>query len=199
MTFTPNIPQATQSLGQTQAAIQNNFTNYNNVVSVDHVTPNALNQGNHKQVTFYQYGSAPYTTGANQSFLYALNASASGSQLVYQPTVVNPGFAVPVTPRAVARILRVNAPLAYSVVGGPYGASTVFNTAAPTTTSLTQFTFNFASALATTDYFVYISLENITNGGGISCVTTTKTTSGFVVYHNVPNPVVNAYFTVMVF
>jgi len=198
MTFTPNIPQASQSLGQTQQPIQNNFTNYNNLVSVDHVAPNALNQGNHKQVTFYQYGAAPYTTGANQSFLYTLNASAAGSQLVYQPTIVNPGFAVPVSPRAIARILRTNLPLTYSVVGGPYGASTQFNTAAPTSISLTSFIFNFASSLATTDYFVYISVENILSGG-VCCGISTKTNAGFTVYHNVPNPVSNMYFTVMVY
>lgn len=52
MTFTPNIPQSGQSLGQTRDAIRNNFSNYNTVVSVDHVAPNAAGQGEHQQVTF---------------------------------------------------------------------------------------------------------------------------------------------------
>lgn len=194
MTFTPNIPQASQSLGQTQQPIQNNFTNYNNLVSVDHVAPNALNQGNHKQVTFYQYGAAPYTTGANQSFLYTLNASAAGSQLVYQPTIVNPGFAVPVSPRALGRISRTGA-TTYSLVGGAYGASTSFNAAAPTGGFSNSFVFNFLSPLATTDYFVMISLESNVNN---PCSINTKTTSGFnVTFGASATP--PTFFAIMVF
>ncbi len=52
MTFTSNIPQSGQSLGQTRDSVRNNFGNYNTVVSVDHVAPNASGQGQHKQVTF---------------------------------------------------------------------------------------------------------------------------------------------------
>lgn len=197
MSFTPNIPQVTQSLGQTQAAVFNNFANYNTVISVDHVAPNALNQGNHNQVTFYQYGSAPYTMGANKSFLYALNASNAGSQLVYQPTVVNPGFAVPVSPRAIARILRVPGPT-YSVVGGPYGAGTQFNTAAPTNAANTSFTFNFISNLATADYFVMFSDEGTFPFASAISFISNKTQSGFQVNLQ-GSAATNVNYSIMVF
>lgn len=57
MSFTANIPQSGQTLGQTRQEIQDNFTNYNTVVSVDHVAPNSLGQGKHKQSTYPSQGN----------------------------------------------------------------------------------------------------------------------------------------------
>ena len=99
MTFTPGIPASGQSLGQTRDAIRNNFANYNTLVSVDHVAPNASGQGEHKKITLNTYGTGPYTVTGAKSYISSLNASTSGSQLVYQPTVVN--YNVPIRPAIV--------------------------------------------------------------------------------------------------
>jgi hypothetical protein len=67
MTFTGGIPQPGQSLGQTQAAVNNNFTNYFNAFSVNHVQPNGdmtYPQGKHKFCEFVSEAQSPATTTA---------------------------------------------------------------------------------------------------------------------------------------
>lgn len=62
MTFTSGIPQSGQSLGQTKQKIQDNFTNYNNLISVNHVSPNSGGQGKHKFCEFPSQSTSPATT-----------------------------------------------------------------------------------------------------------------------------------------
>lgn len=80
MSFTPNIPQTGQSLGQTQAAIQNNFTNYNTVVSQDHQAPNNSGQGKHIKSTYMVQGSAPISL-INEIIAYG--ATANGNSEIF--------------------------------------------------------------------------------------------------------------------
>lgn len=83
MTFTSNIPSQGQTLGQTRDAIQDNFTNYNNTISQDHIPPNSpvpfsAGQGKHNQLTMPAYLANP-TTGlppvstATESKYYAFS------------------------------------------------------------------------------------------------------------------------------
>ena len=83
MSFTPSIPQSGQTLGQTQQSVQNNFTNYNNVVSQDHVSPNSTGQGKHNKSTYKEQGSDPVTI-ADELAAYA-KAVSGISQLFLRP------------------------------------------------------------------------------------------------------------------
>jgi len=70
MTFTPNIPQSGQSLGQTRDAIRNNFANYNTVISVNHVAPNNAGQGKHTFAEFVLQAQSP-ATAASEVAIYS--------------------------------------------------------------------------------------------------------------------------------
>lgn len=81
MTFTPDIPQTGQSLGATRDPIRNNFTNYNTLVSVNHVAPNAVGQGKHKFVEMPVQSPDPATL-AGEGGLFTKTTSSS-SELFY--------------------------------------------------------------------------------------------------------------------
>lgn len=65
MTFTPNIPQPGQSLGQTVNLISGNFTNYAQVISVNHLGPNGANAGKHNLSEYVVQAQSP-ATSANE-------------------------------------------------------------------------------------------------------------------------------------
>lgn len=75
MTFTPNIPASGQTLGSSRDQILQNFSNYNTVVSQDHVSPNSSGQGKHNQSTYPEQAANP-TTLANEGAVYTKAASA---------------------------------------------------------------------------------------------------------------------------
>lgn len=77
MSFTPNIPQSGQSLGQTRDNVRNNFANYNTVMSVNHVAPNNAGQGKHNFCEFPTQGVNP--NGAP--------ATSAGEVAVYCKTI----------------------------------------------------------------------------------------------------------------
>ena len=52
MTCSPGIPASGQSLGSSRTQVLGNFTNYFNVVSQDHVAPNATGEGKHNKSTY---------------------------------------------------------------------------------------------------------------------------------------------------
>ena len=83
MSFTPNIPTNTQTLGQTQADIENNFTNYYNTVGVNHIFPNLTGAGKHKFCSFPEQGSNP-GTAADETALYSKQGSDGNAQLFVQ-------------------------------------------------------------------------------------------------------------------
>lgn len=51
-----------QSLGQTRDAIRNNFTNYFNTISLNHVAPNSAGAGKHTFAEFVEQAQAPATS-----------------------------------------------------------------------------------------------------------------------------------------
>jgi len=70
MSFTPNIPASGQSLGSSRTQVLNNFSNYNTVMSVNHVAPNSSGEGKHKFVTVPGQSPAP-TCLANEGLIFA--------------------------------------------------------------------------------------------------------------------------------
>lgn len=82
MTFTSLIPASGQSLGFTKQKIQDNFTNYFNVMSINHVAPNASGEGKHKFVQMPQQVAAP-STAVNEIALYSKD-STIGTALFFR-------------------------------------------------------------------------------------------------------------------
>ena len=80
------VPNANQSIGQTQNAILTNFTVIDTTYSNDHVTFNALsNQGFHNKVTFVQQPTIlPVDDiGDNNILVYALNNTDTSQPELY--------------------------------------------------------------------------------------------------------------------
>ena len=76
MSFTPDIPDKDQSLGETVDDFRNNYLNYFNTISRNHVAPNKIGAGTHKFIQFVKQPNSPLpTTGKNEVALYnRLNA-----------------------------------------------------------------------------------------------------------------------------
>jgi hypothetical protein len=87
MTFSPNIPQTGQSLGQTRDPIRNNFTNYSNTISQDHVGPNGgpgpTVAGKHNKSTYVVQSADPVTI-ADEIASYS-KSIAGVAQLFLEP------------------------------------------------------------------------------------------------------------------
>lgn len=78
MTFTSNIPAVGQSLGSSRPQVVNNFTNYFNALSQDHVQPNGsggIAQGKHNKSTYPEQTVDPVTI-ANEIALYSKQAGS---------------------------------------------------------------------------------------------------------------------------
>lgn len=104
MTFTPNIPASGQSLGNSRTQVLGNFSNYNNVVSQDHVAPNASGQGKHKQSTYTEL-SLDATTLANEIAVYCKDVS--GVSRLFQRLESN-GTVIPFSPIFTTNVIVVN-------------------------------------------------------------------------------------------
>jgi hypothetical protein len=81
MSFTPGIPTTGQSLDQTRDPIRNNFSNYNTVVSQDHVSPNSTGQGKHNKSTYVAQGTPPVSLSGE--IVAFSQVAGSGSTEVY--------------------------------------------------------------------------------------------------------------------
>lgn len=78
MPYNINIPQPTDKLSQSQADILSNFQAINTLVSVNHGTFGAADEGKHKFVQLPQQGSDT-TTAAAEVALYAKNDTDTGN------------------------------------------------------------------------------------------------------------------------
>jgi len=102
MTYVPGIPKSGQSLGSSRTQVLNNFTNYNNTISKNHVAPNSAGEGKHTFVEMPVQGLTPSTlAGEGGLFTKSLSTDPTKSILYYQRdanTTVNQ----PVLPMATA-------------------------------------------------------------------------------------------------
>jgi hypothetical protein len=80
MTFTPNIPQSGQTLGNSQSQVLNNFTNYFNTMSVNHVAPNNSGAGKHNLAELVVQAQSPATAAAEVAIY---SRSPSGTADLY--------------------------------------------------------------------------------------------------------------------
>jgi len=99
MSYTPNIPLATQRIADTQAPINANFTSVNTFFGLDHVAFNAAgNNGKHKYVTMIDQTASPPTPGASECAMYAKTTGA-----VTTPFLRRDGLASPEIPMGLIR------------------------------------------------------------------------------------------------
>ena len=107
MTFPINtgIPSANNDPADDQPLIQQNFSNINGYLNVDHVLPGASGNGYHKQSTYTALGTKPYAipfgnngaaytklvSGVAQLFFE--NSALAETQLTFPISVASPGYA----------------------------------------------------------------------------------------------------------
>lgn len=75
MAYTPTVPQASQTISETQSIISANFTDIKTQNDVNHVTFDITDAGKHKFLQMPVQGSAP-TTGASELGVYTKNDAA---------------------------------------------------------------------------------------------------------------------------
>jgi hypothetical protein len=172
MTFTPGIPNTGQSLGSTRDAIRDNFTNYFDTMSVNHVAPNGTPQGTQGKHTFAEFvaQSADPSTTPSETTLYSKTTSGSNTELfirkdndgsVYQLTNGVP--AISAIAYASGNSFIAGGLLVYwgilSATGGPQTFTGVFNFP---TTCIQVFT-QVSNIGASPNAFVYVASFTKTN------------------------------------
>ena len=97
--FLNQVPQASQTLAQTQNLILQNFTTYIDFAfQVDHVPYTTPGQGKHNWVTFPLQGGLHGFTGTDSGFFSAPDSFSGLNQIfVTPPGQVSPGNPVPMT------------------------------------------------------------------------------------------------------
>jgi len=122
MSFTPNIPASGQKLGNSRLQVLNNFGNYNTVMSVNHVAPNAIDQGKHKFMQMPVQASAP-SSASGEGVMYTKTA---GSQSIPFYKKDNLALVYPLLPiRAMVRFTIAAANGADPIVGTALNVSSV--------------------------------------------------------------------------
>lgn len=94
MAYQANIPQATDTLSQSQIDILNNFGALSTFLNVNHVDFASSDQGKHKFVTFPVQGSAPVINVGEIALFNALSSRTSKDELYLVNSL---GATVPIT------------------------------------------------------------------------------------------------------
>ena len=152
MSFTPLIPAAGQTLGSSRPQVQNNFTNYNDVVSVNHVAPNAPGQGKHKFLQMPVQASAT-TTASGEGGVYT--KTTIGQSIPFY-TKDNLAVQFPLIPiRAMVRFTLAGSNGPDPITGTALNVSSVVKNGA-------DHTITFTESMPDTNYLVQVTLD----GGG---------------------------------
>lgn len=126
MPYNDNVPQVSQSLGQTQSAINTNFNLIQSTISVNHFPISAANAGKHTIAEFINQNSP--ITAASESTIYA-NSVLGVSNLFFRPEgqgVANAGPTYQLTRDISAQFAQFStnaqygtvAPVGYTQTGG---------------------------------------------------------------------------------
>jgi hypothetical protein len=75
--YTPNIPQATDQISQSQPKILENFGSINTLIGIDHATFASGNAGMHNKVTMPDQGGAAVFAGTNAGMYATLLAGVN--------------------------------------------------------------------------------------------------------------------------
>src|SRR5690242_9526634 len=101
MTYTPNVPLASQTLQATQVTINNNFKKLDEIFEVDHVPYRANiggGGGKHTKLTMVQFTGAP-TIGTNTNGIIYTNTEDLG--------IPTPGLRYTVKPAGTAFVYKI--------------------------------------------------------------------------------------------
>jgi len=147
MSFNPNIPTSTDLPSQSQGQLLANFTALNTIFAVDHLAFNAVDGGEHQQVTFNSVVADPgladpkcslyiKTIAGDSELFFEKYDNTAAANLVQQLTnlnitnLVNAGTAG-------GTLYRIDSPLGFTIFSGQTnaftGAGTVTFPAAYTT------------------------------------------------------------------
>lgn len=149
MSFTPGIPNTGQSLGFTKDSVRNNFLNYFDTISVNHVAPNVAGAGKHKFMQMPVQGSAP-STAATEGAIYAKTILGQSVPFYRKDASTLDYPMIPV--RAMVRF-TVPAAGACSIVGTALNVSGVNR-------ALTVYTVTFSEAMSDANYLVFALGDN---------------------------------------
>jgi hypothetical protein len=81
MAFTPDIPQANQTLASTQQPILENFQGIDVLINVNHVDFDLADQGKHKWVSMPNQGANPTTTATEVAIYSRIDATTTVAEL----------------------------------------------------------------------------------------------------------------------
>ena len=120
MPYNDNVPQVSQSLGQTQSDINTNFNLIQSTISVNHFPISAANAGKHTIAEFINQNSP--ITAASESTIYA-NSVSGVSNLFFRPEgqgVANAGPTYQLTRAYDAKIDNFGTNIAYGLPPAGY-------------------------------------------------------------------------------
>jgi hypothetical protein len=174
------VPQASQTLAQTQNLILQNFTTYIDFAfQVDHVPYTTPGQGKHNWVTFPLQSSLHSFTGTDSGFFSALDSFSGANQIFITP----PGSVTPLSPVPMTACSKVQNGYSYL----PSGIIMQWGFASMTgTTANVVFVKNFVSAVfsvvATTSLFNGTNTPISIAPASVFGFTATSNTSGMSFY-----------------
>ena len=87
-----DVPQATQTLGQTQAPIRTNFQNIAAAFPVDHVDYTLAGQGKHNKSTYPRQAPDPVTVGTDMAIFSHLSAATGNTELCIERPAGGPVY-----------------------------------------------------------------------------------------------------------
>ncbi|MGD8305144.1 MAG: hypothetical protein PVF17_00690 [Ignavibacteria bacterium] len=193
MTFyKSNIPQATDTFSESQFNLRQNFKAINEIYSENHRPLTALeSQGVHEQIIFTAQGSAP-TPAADEVALFS--EDNGNGQINLRARYQSSGVEQNATPFAFGRIQG----LAGNTIYFPVTPVNV-NTATSTFTAGSTFVINFTTNAANSNYYVFVSFENLIDGPLLISTPTvhSQTVSGFTVV--IANLTVNSFMNFQVY
>lgn len=124
MTFTADIPMPGQKLGSSRTQVLGNFSNYNTVMSVNHIAPNSTGQGKHKFVEMPVPAVIPSTL-VNEGGIFT--QSVGGVTLPFYQRDGNTTVNQPALPMAQAVFITANTPGPVTIVNQYNINSIVYN------------------------------------------------------------------------
>ncbi len=185
MSFSTNVPNASQSPGLFPAQNQTNLTRLKTIISQDHVfnnTANASTDGIHKKVSLQTRASTPSTPAGAASVLFTKADGGGTPQLhFYNGTdyTLTPIVAPAVTILACVNFNGTGALGANQTIRSSYGVSTVVRVVG----AIARYQINFSPALANVNYIVSITGmrdSSSANRSIVGCVQSSNTYSDSV-------------------
>jgi len=187
MVYIPNIPQAGNTLAESQPWILANFTDLNTYFSVDHVALDAAaNNGSHNKVGFIGVNPSAPVPVTTEGITLIADYSAATSKYILRYKQNSVAFPADSSHALTNSHIPLAASIGYSYLPG--GILIQWGRTAADVVTGVQTTINFPVAFTSTAYSVQVTLEKDNPASGTAqaanVVRTTVSTTGFDVYHS---------------